>query len=469
MELILYKNFSKRKNSTKQPGTVTRSLTVQTKQPTNLESPTFVITAPVDLDVNYCKFADHYYFVDDIVLSVKGYYEIRCSQDVLATHKSEILAYEGFIARALNRTVGIYDGNVRNNSLMPKVNISQASSSIDKIVTGTVHDDFNYTDKKWSVVFRTTNIPISSTSFDYNSDGYADHVLPVTEFKKGLAGALTSASSILVATLVHPTDYIYNVISYPFNNVDIEQADTQHIIKVGIWTLENAPTAYSPVNFMNVTKTLTAPAGLYGDWRDYSSQYTQCTMRILNQLVNIDPQWLQYPIKSKLRLDVLTGNARVTLESKASDSQSTVITIVNGNMGCSEQIVKTDMSNKVDGIISNIGNAAVSAVSHNYIGAAEGVAGLLGESASNVTQSVNGTLESHMSAIDACYIETYLYRKASCSATENVEGYPLNIHGRADNARYSWVQFFNPSIEMTGLGNDRDTVNAYLASGIYLD
>lgn len=98
MELILYSNFLKRKNSTKQPtGGVVYD--VKTKQGCSIERPVFLIDG-VNLAVNYAKWNNAYYFIDDIILSLNNIYELHCSMDVLATYKSAIGGYTTYIERS---------------------------------------------------------------------------------------------------------------------------------------------------------------------------------------------------------------------------------------------------------------------------------------------------------------------------------------------------------------------------------
>ena len=82
MQLLLFKNFSKRRNSTKQVDDSTGIVTdVVLKQGTSIESPVFLIQG-IDLDVNYAKFNNHYFYIDDIVVGNNNIYELHCSQDL---------------------------------------------------------------------------------------------------------------------------------------------------------------------------------------------------------------------------------------------------------------------------------------------------------------------------------------------------------------------------------------------------
>lgn len=100
MELWIWRNFIKKKNSTKQPNpelAVKRD--VKLKESTSLEQPTFLLDV-VDFDYNFCYFAGHYYFINDIVINTFNVYELQCTQDVLATYKNDIGSSSQFVLRA---------------------------------------------------------------------------------------------------------------------------------------------------------------------------------------------------------------------------------------------------------------------------------------------------------------------------------------------------------------------------------
>lgn len=96
--LNLWKNFTKRKNSTKQPsGSADTSLTsVYLKEGTSLQAPVFVIKSN-DFTYNYAQFNGTYYFIDDIVSLKNDLIELHCSRDLLATYKSAIQASSAFV------------------------------------------------------------------------------------------------------------------------------------------------------------------------------------------------------------------------------------------------------------------------------------------------------------------------------------------------------------------------------------
>lgn len=78
------------------------SVTIKYKEDTDLVEPTFICESDKFNDsVNYIYVGapvDRVYFVDDVTYSQK-HVEIKCTEDVIASHKSEILKLTGIVER----------------------------------------------------------------------------------------------------------------------------------------------------------------------------------------------------------------------------------------------------------------------------------------------------------------------------------------------------------------------------------
>lgn len=111
MTLTLYKNFSKRENSTKRPDSAGTDFEIVLKQPTSIQNPTFVI-AGVDTDYNYAYWNGRYYFINDISIDTNGLMTIRCSDDVLASWKDEINALSAMVLYDTTGNTNIIDGRL---------------------------------------------------------------------------------------------------------------------------------------------------------------------------------------------------------------------------------------------------------------------------------------------------------------------------------------------------------------------
>lgn len=100
MASAVFYTFSKRKNSTKQPTGSGTSLSVNLKSGTSLLSPTFLLSLSSRPAYDYVSFEGRYYFVTDIVSVRDNLWEISCSVDALASHKSTIGASNALILYA---------------------------------------------------------------------------------------------------------------------------------------------------------------------------------------------------------------------------------------------------------------------------------------------------------------------------------------------------------------------------------
>ena len=97
MPTVNFGSFSKRRNSTKQPVSLSDQRTVKLKDTTSFDAPTFIITGD-DFNYNYAQWGSRYYFIVDVRSVHNGLTEIDCVLDPLATYKTEILASTQYVA-----------------------------------------------------------------------------------------------------------------------------------------------------------------------------------------------------------------------------------------------------------------------------------------------------------------------------------------------------------------------------------
>lgn len=95
MEVTVYRNFNKRKNSTKRPaGGATRNVVLL--DDVSLYTPIFE-SEYWDYQDNYCLWAGRYYYVTDIITKRQNIFEVHCEIDPLATWKDDIMATTAFV------------------------------------------------------------------------------------------------------------------------------------------------------------------------------------------------------------------------------------------------------------------------------------------------------------------------------------------------------------------------------------
>lgn len=100
MKIKYWKNFSKRRNSTKQPAAISATeIDVDLLEPCSTETPDFILDI-VDTAINYVQAFGHYYYVTDRIILDGPRMQIACAIDEIASAKSDILAGKAFVKRS---------------------------------------------------------------------------------------------------------------------------------------------------------------------------------------------------------------------------------------------------------------------------------------------------------------------------------------------------------------------------------
>lgn len=97
MATVSFGTFTKKRNSTKQPVSLSDQRTVTLKDSCSQDRPVFICTGN-NFDYNYCMWNGKYYFIDEIISLKNNLIEIHCVMDALATYKTEILAGTYFVS-----------------------------------------------------------------------------------------------------------------------------------------------------------------------------------------------------------------------------------------------------------------------------------------------------------------------------------------------------------------------------------
>lgn len=120
---------SKRRNSTRVPALVELpdAEMASLKDGTSLRNPVFILNHSGIPDWNYCRWDSRYYFITDIVAERNDLFSVKCTLDVLATYKADILATNAFV---------LYD-NSGNSEIVDK-RLSVKTSATSQASTGTL-------------------------------------------------------------------------------------------------------------------------------------------------------------------------------------------------------------------------------------------------------------------------------------------------------------------------------------------
>ena len=132
MPTIYLGSFAKRRNSTKQPTTeLSDSRTIKLKENTSYDSPTFILTGN-NLDYNYAKWDNRYYFITDTRSIHNDLMEVDCVLDPLATYKAEIIASTQFVSYSSSGTAWLADTRI---PLLKDATVSSAASTMNFLFT----------------------------------------------------------------------------------------------------------------------------------------------------------------------------------------------------------------------------------------------------------------------------------------------------------------------------------------------
>ena len=443
LNIYLY-SYTKKKNSTAHPTSASgTSKSVILKQNTSIMNPTFVLSGTAYstmIGFNYLEFESRWYFIDDIISLNNQVVEINAKVDVLATYRTAIGSYNGFIVRSSNST--FYNDNIFDNQIIPTATVRSQVSTIGSYPT-------SFT--------RTGGTYLVNTYGKSN-----DYVLSKDSFVN-IIGDLLNTNTIwddVESGKFNPSDYIRQILYLPYSASGIYPGDcTVDLGYVERNLTTNCRYLYPNSSDRIETISVTIPVSditsrcYYTDFRRFDVNFTQITLevpfvgvvQVPNDVLYSDTLTVRYVIDSMVGTGyceiVGTGNNRnileimrtpitVGIECAISAFQKYSVDIVGGLFKGSYR------GTLVDGLLPN--------ESYHMIGSTGSIADLY-------STSVTLTLVQHGSTSDE--IDTEKGRLAMKKGTIGSVG--------------GYMELLNPSISIDGFDSERDEINNYLQGGFY--
>lgn len=461
MELILY-TFSKKRNSTARPTGTGTAYDVYLKDGTSVESPVFLIDG-VNLAFNYAKWNDHYYFIDDIVLSLNNIYEIHCSHDVLATFKTEIGNSTQFVERSASS----------NDPMINDVLVTQ-QQDVAQV-------------KEATTTISGQNASISPTPGTYliqtfgrsgvHLYGFSDLNQILGILNNDAYGMTNNQLEGLIQTigmnLLDVSAYVSNVRWVPFDLATFN--GSVNYIEVSFWVLDKG-TGFQAKEIsdrsLSISGTINKPVNLYDDFRSQSPRFTNYMLYLpgvgtvsLNAL-DVEAYTLSYT----MNFDIFTGEVMYFLYAQLGLDRH-IIGSYSGKLACEipYSSSRTDVWSIVDTLTGISGGASQGMSGAAGIGLAVGQAEVKAvENVLNPSHSFNSAV-GNISKIRAFPdIRLSVANYGSKDFLTAVAGRPL-YEWRVINTLSGFVKCSNPSIDIAGYSGDKDAVNGYLASGFYYE
>lgn len=467
MIIKYWTSFSKRKNSTKRPSGGTE-INVSLKENTSIESPVFVLRNENAFEMVYIQAFNHFYFVSDVV-NVDNYMsEVHCKQDVLATYKSEIYSYGGYIEYAAEG----YD---------PMVMDTRCQMFEPVFYAGDAQSIKDFPNMNQDGMYVLTVLSHTASPSDFTTT-----YLVTPPNLKTLVGELLDTTldwESLIKITNDPITSIIKLIWIPFIFQDGDFVAGQQ--KESIWIADFESTAKGlklsrSSNYKHEGDiTLTIPWH-YNDFRRYQP-YTTLGMWVpfygnieipTAHYVNTTTLSIQYS------LDVFTGDVTIAVGKTVDDYRQIL------NYNCAVDCPVSQILANTPAILSDI-----TALSGSVLGAAgsfatgnaiAGVGNVIGAGAAAInmaldaqrsTKSVKGSINGRSMAFFPrqfiLYSEYYTTSDPDQSAFSI--GRPVNDwHPLANYAGY-YIKCDGASISISGRDSDRDEINSYLNGGFYLE
>ena len=452
MKIKYWTSFSKRKNSTKQP-TGGTEIDVTLKQGTSLEAPTFILSASNAFDIVYVTAFGHYYFVSDVVYVHNGIYEVACTQDVLATYKSNIGATSAFVLYDTTTNTEIADDRLAVETT-PMISTVTQTFRTDYSAAGSFIISITGTNKVGTYVVPESTLarllPDITTVFDSYIQG------------SGPFDAIVAAGKQLVGS-GQISENIKDVRWIPFT-VTTSGVDTLRVGMYDVYSEGGIPLGgQRPANrIATQTASLSIPWRWTGtDWRN-ADPYTQINLYI-PYIGNVS-----YPAS------VLKGATTISVESSLDTYTGDLSVRVHAagmTLGCYGAQTGVNIALGSSGLsASRIANGVISAAASVAAGSLSGVVASAMNACQPLSQSVGGIGSASASGLlQSCQVTVVTHTPAEApDDVSPVMGTPA-FEVKTIGSLSGYIQCSGASVSISGPDADRDEINGYLNGGFFYE
>lgn len=470
MTILVFSNFSKKRNSTAQPNDSTGTLKgCLLKESTSVENPTFVLKSN-DFTINYVKAFGHYYFVDDIVSVRDNLIEVRCSMDVLATYKTAIGNYNAFIERAASSSIV--------NTLLPDPLCVMQNS--ERVLTATTSGLSVFSSSGFYVI---TVLNTKGSGAGYTSY----YVVDISRLEQLAAYAnaywgqsATTVTEWLQANFLKTSEAVISCVWLPFSFAilsGLPMAYEQLEIGVDAVTVGGNPVQgyrFTGVCIGNSTVTVSIPSTGYSDFRA-GAPFTVGKLFVpCYGVVNFNPlDFTSGSITMSFDCDMATGEVACYLK----DGSSLISTInYNVSVSCPIGKIGSNIEGVGGGLLTEIGGiigfASASTPAGMAVGALAAVAGGANTIASAVTPtlSIKGTQGGRAIADNGTDIIVTLICRETTDPAELLTQHGGLVMEKKTIGNYTgYIKCSNASLDIAGMGGEKEAVNNYLNSGFYYE
>lgn len=434
MKLHLYQ-FTKRNNSTKQPGYGGVIYNVELKSGTSIYKPTFTLRN-FNLEHsnrNYAEWNGNYYFITDIIQERQGYCSIECKLDSLATFKDEILKSSAFVLYSTNQG----DTNIIDNRLTMNRDVTISKSSVSLFPTIDYVYIISHIGESDPVVFWTTESGYNKLCSQLLTSSFFG------DLEKSLNGTTNAVNSI---TMI------------PFYPVEYSDLQNFHLGK-GDRTI--AGTAVTASNHLYKKSGSVAIPWNYSDFRN-KSKFTSLELFLPG-----------YGVAS-LSADEFQNKKSISVVATTDLANGGLTYLVDGrykydtNIGT--PISFGSISSGLMNAIPSLATAGVGLAIGDPISSSIGLFGAMSNAFNTHigTSGSNGSSSSFESKTDITLSVVSYNTNIEPSTMANIQGIPCNKILKLSNCS-GYVQTVSASVSINASDDIISEVNTYLNGGVYIE
>ena len=452
MNITVYTGFSKEVNSTKQP-TGGTNVSCVLKDDTSIIHPAFKLQG-VGYDVNYVKWNDRYYFVDDIVSLSNNIKEIRCSVDALATYKTQIGASSQYVIRSSSAydeyiIDHMYPADVRTNIQTVEIDLGLDINNTT-FVLGVVNSESN---ASGGITYYCMTASMLAQLMNYLFGG------------NWLDAPLTELSLELQKELVNPFQYIVSCMAFPFDVFD--SGFPHEHIKFGYWTMDSMASYIIPESgryknsFAGVQVPRHPQSNIRGAYLN-SAPFTRMSLSAYGfGTCALDPQ--DFVSNTQLSLNLLVDKYTGTGKIRVSNTgDSNTLFELNGQIGVPIQISQITQ-NLVSAGLAGVATG-VSAIAGNPLGIASGIASAVQSVMPQIHTA--GSVGSMVNFLKKPIL-TMQFKNLVTVDNEHL-GRPL-MQRRTLSSIPGFIIVEQPDVDIPGTSHEKDQIIQYMRSGFYYE
>lgn len=457
MELLLFKNFSKKLDSTARPNLAApdKKCNVELKQNTSYKSPVFTISDESYPQYSYAYITelDRYYFVKGTSQGNRHFYELSLELDKMATAKTAIGNYTCYIERTSDARY--YNPLIADSQLSAQANATYVTSAETQLFTTT-----------GAYVVRMVGRDSSGiATFAFNSLGDIGHIFnPVfTSLFDNGDWTHVEIGDYVQAFLCDPTRYLVGAYYSPIPYGTYVTHAVSDEVCLGFYkTGHNGQRINDPIYTLE-NVGLSKPASSWNDFRKYDANFSSFVLYLpAVGAVQLSSDIIDDNLSVDVTIDLLTGDTFYKLKGQASG----FISSYKGNCYAPLQIGNGDpsggsafLSNALETIVDISGKNVAGAITNGVETVRTAIA---------PTPSINGSQGGVADMKGQPNIVIGIIQRASAEFPVNQVGRPCCKNLTIGNLS-GFVKCGNPSLSMAIESEILDEINAQLSAGFYYE